>query len=514
MDLNPDFRWVLDGDFTDEMGNLDGTGSEPPVYVNTIIPYSDHAQCGDFTPYDEMHVANDPLINTGTGYLGQQRSISLWFNADTIPTNAGNTIWSQGGGTNSITIYTYNSSGTTFVYCAAVEGANIDYVRAEITTGETYHLVVTYDFPGNVINLYINGSLVDTDNSLAVGPSLASHSGNIALGGQDTNTDNHLGQSISNNFDGRIADLAYWSDGGVLSSTNVSDIYLAGTTELAWNEYNVDTASPWSWEFDFPNGTGYYQFCSIGKKSGSPDEIIPDTPDAICIYNRIPTITNEGPTNESIDIPVYPQLNITVNDLDGDTLNVTWYSNSSGTWQAFGTNNSISNGTYHQNNSNFSLYYTTFWWYVTVSDGFNTNTSETFHFTTEHSTLIDIIPAQWDIGSTTIGNYNYSTSGFYFNLTNNGTISLDIQIKASNATNTSTGAQWNLSSTPGFDNYSLQYNKSLVGPWININQTYDTFISNLGIGSWQTFDLNIFMATTSTKSDPLSVTITFRSVIS
>ena len=83
---------------------------------------------------------------------------------------------------------------------------------------------------------------------------------------------------------------------------------------------------------------------------------------------------------------------------------------------------------------------------------------------------------------------------------------------ASNATNITTGAYWNLTSTPGFNNYSLQYNKSVS--WTNINQTYDTFVTNLGVASWQTFDLNLFMATTSTKSDPLSLTVTFRSVVS
>ena len=130
----------------------------------------------------------------------------------------------------------------------------------------------------------------------------------------------------------------------------------------------------------------------------------------------------------------------------------------------------------------------------------------------EANTTINIYPDEWNIGTTSIGNYNYSTSGYYFNLTNNGTIALDIQIKASNAINETTGTEWNLSSTPGFDNYSLQYNKS-SGVWTNINQTYETFTTNLGIESWQTFDLNIFMATTSTKHDMLSVTITFRSVV-
>ena len=128
-------------------------------------------------------------------------------------------------------------------------------------------------------------------------------------------------------------------------------------------------------------------------------------------------------------------------------------------------------------------------------------------------TSINITPSEWNIGPTTVGSYNYSTSGLYFNLTNEGNINLTIQIKASNATNITTGAQWKLASVPGLNNYSLQYYKDGEGNWNNINLTYDKFITNLEIGSWQTFDLNIFMATTSTKSDPLSVTITFRSVV-
>ena len=106
------------------------------------------------------------------------------------------------------------------------------------------------------------------------------------------------------------------------------------------------------------------------------------------------------------------------------------------------------------------------------------------------------------------------TTGFYFNLTNEGDAALSIQINASNATNATTGAVWRLNATPDFDNFTLQYNLSGSGAWTNINLTYDTFVTDLGVGSWQTFDLNIFMATTSAKGDPLSLTVTFRSVVS
>ncbi len=127
---------------------------------------------------------------------------------------------------------------------------------------------------------------------------------------------------------------------------------------------------------------------------------------------------------------------------------------------------------------------------------------------------ISVIPDIWDLGTTIIGSYNYSTSSKYFNLTNNGTISVNVQIRASNATNATTGAEWNLTLTPGHDNYSLQYNKSGGGSWTNINTTYDTFVTNLGVGSWTTFDLNTFMATTSSTGDPLSLDVTLKSVAS
>jgi hypothetical protein len=183
----------------------------------------------------------------------------------------------------------------------------------------------------------------------------------------------------------------------------------------SWVENNTDASLPWQWSFSFLNGTGYYEFYSIGKKSGSPDEKPPGSADVV--YH--------------------------------------WIENTS----------------------------------------------------------IEFTPSQWDLGTTTIGDYNYSTSGYYFNLTNEGNIPLEIQIKASNATNDTTGAQWNLTSTPGCNNFSLQYIKS-GGSWTNINNTYDIFVANLNIDSWQTFDLNLIMATISSTGDPLSLHLTFRSVAS
>ena len=50
----------------------------------------------------------------------------------------------------------------------------------------------------------------------------------------------------------------------------------------------------------------------------------------------IATISSPYPANQSTDVELTPTLNITINDADGHDMNITWYSNSSGSWEVFG----------------------------------------------------------------------------------------------------------------------------------------------------------------------------------
>ena len=102
-------------------------------------------------------------------------------------------------------------------------------------------------------------------------------------------------------------------------------------------------------------------------------------------HNDLPIISNEEPTNGSTGIPTTPTLNITVNDANGDTMTISWYSNSTGSWQPFGVNSSVVNATYYQKNNNFSSTNTKYWWNVSVNDGKEVKTSGIYHFTTRVS---------------------------------------------------------------------------------------------------------------------------------
>jgi len=177
------------------------------------------------------------------------------------------------------------------------------------------------------------------------------------------------------------------SDGRAWDDITIS--YTTGAPSKDWSFWihtsNPDTSYPWSWSFNFPEGPGYYEFYSIGAKSGEPSETVPSIADARCRYNEKPDIFDENPPDGETDVPLVPELDISISDAEGETMILKWYSNSEGSWKLFGSDIDVEDGTYSQTNSNFSEYDTTYYWYVTVTDGIYTKSSSTFQFTTEEN---------------------------------------------------------------------------------------------------------------------------------
>jgi len=242
-----------------------------------------------------------------------------------------------------------------------------------------YYAVLTSD--GTTGRLYVNAGVPETLGNGVTWPSEGFYISDRSAG------DRRFPGIIDEVRCSNIARNSSWINTSY-NTTNNQSTFLSSSTEESWMSFGTDeTSASWSWEFNFPNSTGYYEFYSIGKKSGSTDETAPNSADASCYYNpptnNNPSQSNPGPVNQSTLVCPTPTLNITVNDSEAvDTMNATWRSNSSGTWQTFAHNGTADNDeNIIQTNSNFSTPGEQFWWSINLTDGEDGWTNATYTFT-------------------------------------------------------------------------------------------------------------------------------------
>jgi len=140
--------------------------------------------------------------------------------------------------------------------------------------------------------------------------------------------------------------------------------------------------------------------------------------------NTAPTITGEIPANTSTDISLSPTCNVTVNDADSDTMDVTFATNESGSWLNKQTNSSVSTGTSVEwVFSDADTGSTKYWWRVYCDDD-TVNISETYYFTTGLSIDAEVSPTTWNEGNIALG--TSITENFTF--WQNGTSNIDVTI--------------------------------------------------------------------------------------
>ena len=77
---------------------------------------------------------------------------------------------------------------------------------------------------------------------------------------------------------------------GLSGVKNVTLYYRFSADNASWSGWvnaGVDTASSWSRNFTFPNGTGYYQFTSAATDYAKNAETGPGTMEALCVYDVV-----------------------------------------------------------------------------------------------------------------------------------------------------------------------------------------------------------------------------------
>lgn len=113
------------------------------------------------------------------------------------------------------------------------------------------------------------------------------------------------------------------------------------------------------------------------------------------------------PAHEATQVSVsMTQFNITINDPNGNGMNITWLTNWSGSWETMQTNSSgggLSNGTYYcLNTSGIVAENTKYWWNVSTEDGNGGWDNDTYFFTTyanQAPTISNVYPVNNSYGS-------------------------------------------------------------------------------------------------------------------
>lgn len=115
-----------------------------------------------------------------------------------------------------------------------------------------------------------------------------------------------------------------------------------------------------------------------------------DNPDVAYIGLAVPTQTNPYPANRSVNVLIpLDRFSITINDADGQTMNVSLWTNYSGTWVKFNESLGLGNGTYNFTNTSWITGLGVLVvWSVNMTDGVYW-VNETYWFITE---TIDVIP--------------------------------------------------------------------------------------------------------------------------
>lgn len=318
------------------------------VYVVTtwIVTYGP-PQVQLFHPEDDAVLTENTTWFNWTGSGGSGTLEYVWY-ADTDPTFTS---------PNRRVV----DLGTTDNYTADPFVDGDWYWRVEVTDGEDINVSETWHFkvqtvPDNYFPYLENASVSPIDGTTGT-----TFHYNITFYDLDNDTAEYVNVSI----DG----TQY-----MMSEVDASDI-------------NTTNGKNYTYTTTLSVGVHNYSFvCSDGNATNST--ILYTGPTVIEAH--APVVSNPSPANESTGIVLNPEFSITVSDLDGDLMNITWYDNSSGAWTVFAINTNVDNGTYSHSNPNITEYSKTYWWKVIVTDGTNT-TTVIYHFRTTSSITISSI---------------------------------------------------------------------------------------------------------------------------
>ncbi len=327
-----------------------------------------------------------PLIEYTPIRAGEEYYVVVW--ANTAHTSAAIDIYGENVlGINRSIIISQPYNGTFPTNISNINPNNISYVQ-----GRVYNIYVSYyaDAIGNgsyyMDNFDVNA--MDTIYSWEVNVSNVSSNNWVFENYTFRTLSNKTSVDTINPYKVTSPILDLTATGNE-SLSNVSLYYrysdVNNTFNNGWclwdNNSNPDTTYPWNWSFNFTNGTGYYEFYSIGNITGFDNETPPANADARCQYTWI-IISNEVPSNGTTNVAIgISSLSAQINHSHGGLMNYTL-----SCWVTPYSYHNNTNGTYHLYLNGSLEYSTRYKWSILVwnrSGSNNDSNNETYYFITE-----------------------------------------------------------------------------------------------------------------------------------
>jgi len=200
--------------------------------------------------------------------------------------------------------------------------------------------------------------------------------GNVNLG---TIHEHNGGYSGKGTF-AAVHNINEWHQFEINIWNNSFDVYYDSVFKQTFSDATHDGGHV-GFRCDKPAAGAYYYDNIIVRFYMEPVPTLAFGAETIAVVNPPAVLSNESPVDESLQIVHNPYLIITIGD-DNTNMDITFMSNSSGSWISLGTNNSVGNGTYQQTGQNMATNNTMYWWSVNVSDNGSIWINETYVFTT------------------------------------------------------------------------------------------------------------------------------------
>lgn len=162
-----------------------------------------------------------------------------------------------------------------------------------------------------------------------------------------------------------------------------------------WNSAGTSESNPWQVSFSYPEGIGYYEFCSAATDADNNTESLPVRADVRIQYaggtNEAPdTISDPSIPDGTSDVALVPTLTVTVSDPEYDLVDVYFYD----------SNDNLISVVYNvATGQTASVVWknlqagTTYGWYVIVDDGVSTTQFPLSTFTTQGISSSVLVPA-------------------------------------------------------------------------------------------------------------------------